>query len=257
MAPMKFEENMKEKLASRTIKPSAEAWERVASELDEKPKRRSSKIRYWGLIAAGFIGVLILAGGLFFTAEKADIQPIVDAANEIEAGPKTKPQEKIVPKTRQNQLKITENQDEKLINQRLKRQNTAQNPVKPEPRLDIPLQPKEQMVEAETPIKNNQNFDPSIEHSIDLEVNRLLAQVDSMGQNSMEVTDAQVDALLAQARVVLIKNRAYEEQTQSLSATALLQDVEQELDRSFRDRIFEALKDRFIKAREAIASRND
>jgi hypothetical protein len=42
-----------------------------------------------------------------------------------------------------------------------------------------------------------------------------------------------------------------------VEAIALLNQAEDELDQSFRDHIFEALKDGFFKVRTAVASRND
>lgn len=49
----------------------------------------------------------------------------------------------------------------------------------------------------------------------------------------------------------------FDRERNTISAEALLYEVEEELDPSFRDRIFEALKDGFMKAREAIVSRNN
>jgi hypothetical protein len=101
------------------------------------------------------------------------------------------------------------------------------------------------------------NLTPAVEQSIDLEVNRLLAAVQTAEQQGEQVSDYTIDSLLAQAREKIFNNRVYEEQTENLSATALLQSVENELDQSFRERVFDALRDGFTKAREAIVSRNE
>lgn len=45
MAPLKFEEKMKEKLEQRAIKPSSDSWERLTTQLDSarKQKKESKK----------------------------------------------------------------------------------------------------------------------------------------------------------------------------------------------------------------------
>ncbi|MEH6407236.1 MAG: hypothetical protein V7767_08155, partial [Leeuwenhoekiella sp.] len=74
MAPMKFEENMKEKLNERTITPSASAWDSIENGLKTTQKRK--KIGYYKQIiaAACFIGILILAG-IFLIISKPETKP--------------------------------------------------------------------------------------------------------------------------------------------------------------------------------------
>ena len=255
MAPMKFEDNIKEKLAGRTMEPSAEAWKRVAKQLEEK--RPKIKIGRWVAIAAGFIGILIIAGGLFFSPVQEDANPVVDVTTKVETKSQSIPQNEIVLETSENLPKTTENQVEKLPNLSQKRLKKSENQTISEEKIVVPPTAKEQVAAVEVLPNESQDFDPSLKQSIDQEVEYLLAQVDSIGKNNTVVTDAQVDALLVQAQEKIVKNRVFEAQTESLSATALLQEVEGELDRSFRDKIFEALKEGFIKAREAVVSRND
>jgi len=100
------------------------------------------------------------------------------------------------------------------------------------------------------------NLAPAVEQSVAIEVSRLLAAVQTAEQEGSQVSDYTIDSLLAQAREKIVKDRIYEEQTENLSATALLESVENELDQSFRERVFDALRDGFMKAREAIVSRN-
>ena len=66
MAPVKFEENIREKLEQRELKPSASAWERIEQRLDTSAKRKTKKGYAVWLVAAGFIGILILAGKFLF-----------------------------------------------------------------------------------------------------------------------------------------------------------------------------------------------
>ena len=72
------------------------------------------------------------------------------------------------------------------------------------------------------------------------------------------MTDAEIDVLLAEAQREIISNQIFNKNTNKVDANALLLDVEAELyPESFRERVFEALKEGFVKARDAVANRNN
>ncbi len=65
MAPIKFEDHIKEKLEQRKLQPSTNAWETLQNKLETNQTKKSNKT-YWGLgIAASFIGILIVASVFF------------------------------------------------------------------------------------------------------------------------------------------------------------------------------------------------
>ncbi|PHQ62576.1 MAG: hypothetical protein COC08_00130 [Maribacter sp.] len=70
------------------------------------------------------------------------------------------------------------------------------------------------------------------------------------------MTDAEVDSLLRKAQEEILANKIFGEDY-SVDAMALLNEVEDELDQSFRDQIFETLKIGFLKVRTAVANRNN
>ena len=74
-------------------------------------------------------------------------------------------------------------------------------------------------------------------------------------KNNTWVTDAEVNQLLRQAQEEILATKVLRYDN-SVDATALLADVEGELDKSFRDQSFDALKDGFVKVRTAVADRN-
>jgi hypothetical protein len=82
MEPNKLDNQIKEKLDSRTIQPSAQAWDRLEVILNaaEKPKRSYS----WLYIAANFVGFLLIAT-VFFSQSEALIDP--DKTNSIIQNP--------------------------------------------------------------------------------------------------------------------------------------------------------------------------
>ena len=60
MAPLKFEEHIKEKLDKREIVPTDRAWDLLSAQLESK--REDVKKRYFHLgIAASVIGLLIIS----------------------------------------------------------------------------------------------------------------------------------------------------------------------------------------------------
>ena len=90
---------------------------------------------------------------------------------------------------------------------------------------------------------------------INVKIAEVVAQVAVLEQNNQSVSDAEIDSLLRSAQAQILKDQLFRKDA-SVDAMVLLADVEQELDRSFRDRIFDALKDGFVKVRTAVADRN-
>ena len=97
--------------------------------------------------------------------------------------------------------------------------------------------------------------DASVE-IINTKLLQVLAQVDVLEQDNEELTDAEVDALLRRAQEEILTDKLFRD-NHSIDAMALLSEVEGELDKSFRDQIFESLKSGFFKVRTAVADRNN
>lgn len=64
MEPNKLENEIREKLVSREIQPSVQAWDRLDAMLTISETKKEKKTNYWLYIAAGF--VLFMGIGLFF-----------------------------------------------------------------------------------------------------------------------------------------------------------------------------------------------
>ena len=58
MAPYKLEDNIREKLEARELKPSADAWKKLESKLDAAQPKKKTLV--WYYVAAGFVGFLII-----------------------------------------------------------------------------------------------------------------------------------------------------------------------------------------------------
>ena len=110
---------------------------------------------------------------------------------------------------------------------------------------------------SEMRFKKDEKLDQMTQSKIDAEVNDLISKVQEQQNSGVAYSDAEIDQLLRDAQRDIISEKMFDRERNTISAEALLYEVEEELDPSFRDRIFEALKDGFIKAREAIVSRNN
>ncbi|MCB0445367.1 MAG: hypothetical protein KDC68_06915, partial [Gelidibacter sp.] len=71
------------------------------------------------------------------------------------------------------------------------------------------------------------------------------------------ISDEAIDALLNQAQKEITLQKLYNEDVKTVDANALLQDVETDLQQSFRDKVFEALQTSYDKVKTAVAQRNN
>lgn len=253
MAPIKFEENIKEKLDKRHINPSAKAWEKVEAGLDNS--QRGKKINYrWITIAAVFIGVVILAINFIDKPQDQNSQREL-VETEVELPTKSIDQQPARESTKKT-IKEPAKKGVALSGEK----ETVQKPSIPSPQAKEKkpqLSEKVVTVDANTVKTKNLDQETLFEQTIDKKVQELMAQVSIKKQNTQDISEDEIDALLTAAQRDIIRERIFNDQTQAVDANALLQDVEMELDHSFRDKIFEALKESFNKAREAVASRNN
>ena len=88
-------------------------------------------------------------------------------------------------------------------------------------------------------------------------VNEVVAEVENRVKDNNTVSPEEIDELLKQAQRQISKQRILNSQNNKVDASALLEDVEFELERSFRDKVFDALGDGYKKIRTAVAERNN
>ena len=261
MAPYKLEDNIREKLEARDLKPSTDAWKKLEAKLDaQQPKR---KTLLWYYVAASFVGFLILAS-VFFNRSTSEVNnQIVDENVELN---NSKNDSEIIPNNSETEkIASEENNAEKVETIVSKRE--AENPRPKSVQLS-PLPQKKSAIDKK--IENNesvanvseekpQTLKPETQNEEDKlfnnKVDEVVASVKMLQENNTEVTAKEVEALLNNARRDIQTQRILN--NPKVDATALLQDVEWELDKSFRDKVFDALGDGFNKIRTAVTERND
>jgi len=242
----KLEKHIREKLQKREIEPSMDTWNKIEAQLggvESKPK--NGKV-YWYAIAASFIGVLLVSIVFFNNGlENESVIQVVDVVKEDSSN--IKPEKKLQNKT-----------------------SSVEETVAQET-LSIPLkESKKEALKFEAPIKNDfvlndyKEKEVLVEEKIrsgeqelfDNKLNQLLKTVVSMEQRNIAVTDAEIDSLLMTAQRELLTDKVFQENGK-VDAMALLNEAEDELDRTFRGQLFEKLKDGFFKVRTAVADRNN
>ena len=80
MAPIKFEENIREKLQDRELQPSKEAWNKLAATLEDEPQKKNNRM-LWMAVAASFMGVLFVVSFLIGTKNDTTTNQIVEGDN--------------------------------------------------------------------------------------------------------------------------------------------------------------------------------
>jgi hypothetical protein len=251
MEPNKFEKHIKKQLEEREIQPSVNAWESLSEKLDAVGAPQLKRKGYfWYGIAASVIGLLIISVLYFNTSNSkntSEVQ-IVDATDEpIESRTSSGVIEEEGVKAaivEYKSIKELPPEDIKSIDKNPI--SELNNQVASVEKNDTALESVVEKVETPYSFK---------EEIINTKVFEIVAAVDSLEQNNNALTNAEVDSLLRNAQEEILREKLFNK-TGSVDAMALLTEVEDELDESFRDQIFESLKTGFLKVRTAVADRN-
>src|SRR6056297_441506 len=253
MEPDKFETYIKSKLDTREITPSSKAWQRISKELKSEPVAKKPGY-FWLSIAASVAAVIGVA--IFYLANEEKVTPISPV---IVQKPVT------VPMDREEEPMLLDT--DKDINTIALEDGTTEdaNAEKQEITIftkntkpEVSNQGQKDAVVAQINEQESKAVEiPSqlSEAVLNDKIAEVVAQVVLLEQSS-QVSDAEVDSLLRNAQEVIFREQLFK-QDQSVDAMALLSQVEDELDQSFRDQIFQSLKSGFLKVRTAVADRNN
>ncbi len=245
----KLEKHIKEKLEERTMAPSPGAWDKIASQLDAEPEKKGSKWQVYAM-AASFVGILLLSM-LFMNKEETipeEIQVVEEKVDPIDTE-----KENETPSPQKDVTKALPVQEEtKVVNNGLEPM-PEENPKGFTDELPI-SQPV--LAQEETKQLEQDKLIKESDALITQKVEEVVAQVQHMEGLNRGVSDAEVDSLLREAQKQIMADKLFPKNG-SVDAMTLLAEVEEELDESFRDQIFDALKEGYFKLRTAVADRNN
>ncbi len=245
MEPDKFEKHIKDKLGERKLEPSPKAWNAISNQLGE-PEHKNSTRFYWYAIAASFIGILIVVS-IYLENQKSPIKTDVEVV-EIPKEENKLEEKESVPEN----VEVQENQVATSKAVRLKEKKR----IIPE---KTDLSNSDVRIASVEPNRTNTEYvreKASAEELIDDKIAQLVAHVDLLESQNRFVSDTEVDSLLRKAQRDILTNKVFNKEGK-VDAMALLNEVESELDQTFREQIFESLKSGFQKVRTAVADRNN
>ncbi|VXB15523.1 hypothetical protein [Maribacter litoralis] len=244
----KFEKHIKAKFQEREILPSENAWAKIASELKDDDAKKKP-VYLWMGIAASIVVLLGVALFYFNGSAVSNELPteIVDTEKEnklddviIKESLPFKSEEEVVEVSSESKTSVEKVKVEEPIVPKIQESKVLDDKIE----VAVNQVPTNETIEILVP-----------DEIIDSKVAAIMAQVNVLEQNST-VTDAEVDSLLKRAQDEILREKIFNK-NKSVDAMALLTEVEDELDQSFRDQIFDSLKAGFIKVRTAVADRNN
>ncbi|MCZ6594787.1 MAG: hypothetical protein O6943_07725 [Bacteroidetes bacterium] len=281
MAPIKFEENIREKLQERELQPSKEAWNKLSDTLEKEPQKKKNR-RLLMAVAAGFVGVLLVVSFLLDSKNNTNIDQIVVEDNitpqvEEKITIDSNNEESIVENTTGSMAEVETKREENFSeNENIRKNNRTeivvntqndmntliekdgtyheeiQTPVEDEVIHDsVAFNTKDEKTVEEEPVKTKNDL------FIDNKVKEVITAIEQIKKDKNMITADDIDALLNKAQRDISDNRILNSNDRKVDATALLIDVENELERSFRDRVFEALGNGFNQIRTAVVERNN
>ena len=264
MAPIKFEDKLKEKLENRTLQPSSDAWNDLANRLDKEEKKNSNTRFWWLGIAASIVGVILVTTQFYKNTSTVENLPIV-----VETKTSIQNDSKLItePITR----------DEIVSNSEVEKENieitTATEVASVTNSQTTETQESVEKEKAKLQLETPRNVVASLEKSKDeindnipvkvimspeeLKIIEVVAEIKQLQASENSVSDKEIDSLLKQAQREILKQRIYNETTRTVNADALLQDVEVELEQTFRTKVFEALKSSYNSVKTAVVERRN
>jgi len=257
MAPIKFEENIKNKLEERTLSPSSETWSKLSDRLEAEENKSKKSVFWWLSIAAGLLVMVAVSVQLFNQEDSNQIAPIVVEKSLIEETIEnqksdSKPKEAI-------QLVEEENEVEK--------ENKLLPTKKESQIIDYKKVTKKTFGDNKTELATVNNDSLTQDKLLYNETEELLREAQlklavadamkTLKSGNTSVADNEIDSLLNIASKEIFKENLENETFQTVDAAKLLESVEDEMGQSFRTKVFEALKDSYDTVRTAVADRNN
>ena len=230
MEPNNFEKDFREKLNNRTIEPSDKAWDRLDAMLSITENKKPKKKNKWLYIAASFVGFL-LVGTFFFNQKEQTIkvpQSVVVEDN-IKKDSVVKPALNSVDSIKtviaSSEQTSVPNSNNKEINNKQKSNKTLKNE-------------SNQVAESSIIIKNNQ-------------------EKQSIPNQNQISKNENVDQLLVNAeKAVVAENSAKQKSKVKINADDLLNQVDGELELSFREKVISKVNKNYQTVKVALANRN-
>ena len=237
MEPNNFEKDFREKLNQRKIEPSEKAWDRLDAMLSvAEETKKPKKNRKWLYIAASIVGFL-LVGTFFFNQKKDAIEMpktvVIEENVKIDsvAKPVLNKVESVQKETVIAEKAPTETVAQKSNKQKINLNQTSNKTIKNEPN---------QIAESSVIIKNNQEKQSN--------TNPIAITENPKKENTDQLLEAAEKTVLAQSSVKKSKVK--------INAADLLNQVDGELELSFREKVITKVNKNYQTVKVALANRD-
>lgn len=242
MSRLKFEKQFKEKLEKQEIRPSAGSWEKLESRLKEEKK---PKWIWWTGMAASVVAGILIFSLIFNNNPIPKETEIVNQSSKIDN----------LDKKTEKKQEFVSNQGESIPTSKTAKGNSISK--KGVNTTSSVLGILANSDDKNTQIKKRKQLKPIPKkeetHFLSAETAKSIVGTSSEENNIQNASDAEINALLKEAQLDLQVD-SFESPQNYISAQALLKGVETELNRSFRDKIFNTLEEKFLEF--ALVSRN-
>lgn len=231
MEPNNIENQIREKLNSREIQPSAQAWDRLDAMLtvaeEKKTKRSFLSFKYIGIAAS--ILVFVSLGLFFFNPKNTTIEP---------------------------QNTVVETESNETPNAKLPTPNTT---------VQTPIIEGKQNNEAVVSINNQstthhnqiiKNKEIVVQNTTDVAQKDLPKIVESKEIIVQKPINTQSDENLIANLGEVAKETSHQKTNLKVDAKNLLSQVDTELETNFREKVLKTIDKKYKNAKEALANRN-
>lgn len=269
MAPIKFEEAIKEKLEKRRLEPSERSWESLSQRLDKEKGNIKPKGYWWLGIAASIVVMVSII--LFDNTSETDSnlpsivesvknsnddelyedEVIIDGVNSVETEGSTKSDIVLNTEEFKGKVQIQTNKNETIL---IKDQRDQSQALANNSKIDEKLA---KVGEQFNPVDNSDSntFSKADLNGNDLE--EAISEVKKLQLSQTKVSESEIDSLLKWAQNELFKDKIDDSKIYSVDADKLLIEVESDIEQSFRGRVFETLKNSYITIKTSVAERNN
>ena len=256
MAPIKFEENIKEKLGKRKIQPSENAWNKLSERLDVQEESSRNPVVWWLGLAASLVGIFLVTTLFIKTGEDKSIlptlveTPIKDTLELQDIVPEPEAIVEHDNKSNEEDMNLNNNSNNIISNQILIKKTVKKEGFKTKSEVVTYNILKDESIDKKEIINSNSKSNNAHDQEI-------VAQIPELDKEEELITDSEIESLLERAQNDLVKNNIKTGNTLSVDANSLLLDVETDLEQSFRDKMFNTLISGYNTLKTAVAERND
>lgn len=244
-----LEKNIRDKMKDRELKPSADAWSKLEAQLDATPRKRNHV--FWYYAAASVVGLMLIGSVLYYQNDgDANSQFVEENVKESPIDQEINVLPEIVV---DKEIAVEENS-----------KNPEENAVLPEKKINLStntVESEKERKDARTIANSDEEkFKEEIETTdfkenyLDQKAQEVASDIRNLQENKGDVTMEEVEDLLENARREIFLNRTIKES--QISAATLLNEVEWELDKTFSDKVFDALGEGFKIIATAYTERN-